>query len=911
MLIRRLAPSLLAFSVLVTTLTAQSIWWDEGISMHLAASPWLEVLRNRATNIHPPLYFLVLGIWTRLVGGTPFAARYLSALAMTLLPAAVLRFMARRFGNRAGRTGALLVALAPPFVVYGQEVRAYALLPLLGLGLLGYVWPARETPSQSVPGRQSWWDLAGLVALQTALLGLHYAGTIAVGLANLAFAARCLVRYRQTRDAGICRPWFVASIVTLLLAVPWVAFVASVGLEGMSRQAGLGNALASPVPAGYVAALLASFHVTGLPEALGDPALMRVSALVGVVLLVTAGLSLTHQRSRRPALGLLAAWMAPLLAAPVIWYLSPQAHPRYFFPFVLGGWLTVAYLITTGSVWVLIRGALLATASVASMLGLALYLFNPGYARSDVRAAARYIASAAVEGDVALIPHTDWSLTQYDLGPAGWVMIADPADDAAVAHALRAEISADSTVFLLDYKRDVADPRNQVRAMLTWSGMLVGRAQFHGVFLEVYEMAAAPEVPACAPHAPVCVAGSDFCLTGSVVQTSPVSGAAAPMHLCWDGSGPTPSRYALAARWMTPEGAQLSSEHNVLLSSRLEPMDAWPGGEFDTYHLVPVPVGALSRPYEVDLGLYDVRDPSRSVIVSGDDGVPRPTVTLGPVTPVMEPWREISLYGDLDRPSTPVVLVGEDLQIEGVAIDRGEVQAGEPFFVTVCWRVLAPLDLVPEPVLKLRGTEEVLAETRSVVDFASLAIGRPTCETTPVTVPADAEGGPAAVALDVWGTEVVLGDVTIKDEEHLFSPPSMSYELDARAGDVATLVGFDVAPGAEIGVGDPLTLTLVWRAEAGASESNLKVFTHLMTVDESALVAQHDAEPAEWTRPTSGWLTGEYIVDRHPMTWARTDLTGPAFLRVGFYDGETGAGIPWQDGEGGLVLPVQLSLREK
>jgi len=132
------------FALLVLTLDAQSLWWDESISLHLTTLSWPEIVANRAANIHPPLYFFALKLWAALAGRTPFAARYLSALAATLLPAAAYAFTRRRVSERAGRASALLVALAPPFFIYGQEARGYAFLPLLMLALLAQVWPAKR-----------------------------------------------------------------------------------------------------------------------------------------------------------------------------------------------------------------------------------------------------------------------------------------------------------------------------------------------------------------------------------------------------------------------------------------------------------------------------------------------------------------------------------------------------------------------------------------------------------------------------------------------------------------------------------------------------------------------------------------------------------------------------------------------
>ena len=155
--LRALACCLLSFALLVLTLDAQSIWWDEGISLHLAGLSWREIVSNRAANIHPPLYFFILKVWTSLVGRTPFSGRYLSALAVSLLPVAVYSFLVRRATAKTGRVAAFLVAIAPPFVVYGQETRAYALLPVGLIALWSLVWPAAGFSCSGDAGAPAAW----------------------------------------------------------------------------------------------------------------------------------------------------------------------------------------------------------------------------------------------------------------------------------------------------------------------------------------------------------------------------------------------------------------------------------------------------------------------------------------------------------------------------------------------------------------------------------------------------------------------------------------------------------------------------------------------------------------------------------------------------------------------------------
>ena len=132
---------LVAFALRLYRLDAQSLWWDEGISLHLATSSLGEIVRDRLNNIHPPLYFFILKGWLALVGVSAFTGRYLSALA-SLAQVALVFAAARAWGRKSiGRSAwpwiaAGLMLISALSVIYGQEIRVYALLPVVYLALL-------------------------------------------------------------------------------------------------------------------------------------------------------------------------------------------------------------------------------------------------------------------------------------------------------------------------------------------------------------------------------------------------------------------------------------------------------------------------------------------------------------------------------------------------------------------------------------------------------------------------------------------------------------------------------------------------------------------------------------------------------------------------------------------------------
>ena len=84
-----------------------------------------------------------------------------------------------------------------------------------------------------------------------------------------------------------------------------------------------------------------------------------------------------------------------------------------------------------------------------------------------------------------------------------------------------------------------------------------------------------------------------------------------------------------------------------------------------------------------------------------------------------------------------------------------------------------------------------------------------------------------------------------------------------------------------------------------------RVFVHL--VDENGrIVDQSDAEPVDWTRPTTGWAPGEFVVDQHQLLLPAGEDGGILALRVGLYDASSGQRLLF-DGADFIVLPLDES----
>src|SRR3954453_2150104 len=54
-----------------TRALGQALWMDEGLSIGIASQPLLDIPHVLRVDGSPPLYYMLLGIWTRLRGGRP------------------------------------------------------------------------------------------------------------------------------------------------------------------------------------------------------------------------------------------------------------------------------------------------------------------------------------------------------------------------------------------------------------------------------------------------------------------------------------------------------------------------------------------------------------------------------------------------------------------------------------------------------------------------------------------------------------------------------------------------------------------------------------------------------------------------------------------------------------------------
>lgn len=202
-MVRQISWMLLGLIILVAVglrlhgLSSRSLWLDEALSWKLQSFPLGLMLERTGepTTTHPPLYFLMLHFWTRMLGDSETAMRSLSVIfgvatipaMFALIKSLDLVFHARECRNNEKSTTAALLACAflaasNLHIHHAQQVRGYTLAGFLTV--LASVFLVRALSTRE----RTWIDWCAYVMSAVALCYAHHLGLFSVG-AQLLFVA--------------------------------------------------------------------------------------------------------------------------------------------------------------------------------------------------------------------------------------------------------------------------------------------------------------------------------------------------------------------------------------------------------------------------------------------------------------------------------------------------------------------------------------------------------------------------------------------------------------------------------------------------------------------------------------------------------------------------------------------------
>jgi len=442
-----------AFALRLFRLGAQSLWYDETVSVFLAGEPFADLIAHTAGDIHPPAYYLLLKGWLLLSGyrtghaaavghGLEFAASSFSLFFGLLLVALIYALGRRLLGAPVALIAAALTAISPFNVWYSQEARMYTLAATLGLvcllGVVRFVQASSGARLQ-VSGaslsvgrrgsafRQARWAahralVLYVIGAAAGLYVLYYFAFLLVALNLWVLGYAALECWESARAARAGRPgparrlplrrvgaWFVAQAAVLIIYAPW--------LPTAWRQA-----TDPPVPpwrsfTPLWRMITETWNALSFGQSV-DPGRVWPMLVLTAVLFVLGmlwprwrpgGAADSQPSASRFSLACLPAAHAllPMALVMLISLVTPLYHVRYAFtyspPFALVLAAGGVALFRTGRWGRLLASVAMAAIVVASGLAVQQMWTDAAYASDDHRWAVRFLSEQWRPGDAILV----------------------------------------------------------------------------------------------------------------------------------------------------------------------------------------------------------------------------------------------------------------------------------------------------------------------------------------------------------------------------------------------------------------------------------------------------------------------------------------------------------------------------
>ncbi len=907
----------LALALRLFHLDLQSLWMDEGSTIHLATAR-LERLGERLPRsiAHPPLYYYLLHLWILLVGKSEFAVRYLSLIFGTLMVPLVYRFGSRLMGRRTALIAASIVALAPVQVYYSQETRMYTLAAFLALlGFYLFIRLLEEGAS-----RRIW---AAYVFVTALSLYVHYYSFLLLAAENLLFLLTLIDRKEKR---SFLASWLNSQLFLALLFLPWakapLGRMASGYLELRSQVFG-----ASPTPP------LEFLHQVMVGLTLG-PTLSTEGLYRWLILALFILLFLLGALHRRPhRCPILTYFLVPTFLAYLVDLYSPHFAPRYL-------------LLVAPAYYLILAQALEVPASrfrIPSLLGVSLLLIlfayglfnnysNPAYARDDYRSLYAYVMENSHPGE-AIILDAPWQggtfhyyyrgqLTRYGLPreyPPGEKTMGD----------LQALAKEHTGVWLVLYGNASVDPEGLIEGWLEGNGYLTSDDWFRGVRLSHYLLPLPSDPTEDIPNPQAITFGDSLALLGYQLEPEEVtSGQSLHLTLYWKAMEKMAKDYHLSFYLLDERGESWAQRDFAPLEGA-HPTSGWAEGEVvrDLYRL-PIPPGVPPRIYDLILTVYSGED--LLPLHSGGSPTPENSVRLATV--------EIAAL--FEPPSLPAPPIEKALRADfvhcvallGYGIEGERLRGGEEVHLYLLWQAKEGCQEATLLIQLIDSQDKVWKEDRvpgltTHYPLPSWREGEIVQGRYSLLLPANIPAGEGRIRIRLqtaegalshfggwlpWGREwLEVARVQVEEREHIFSTPTVEIPLKIRVGSVAFLLGYDLeglpSPDQPLTLvpGERLKLTLYWQA-AELTESSYTVFVHFID-GRNQIWGQRDALPQGGARPTTSWVEGETIIDYYEVAVSEDAPPGEYRIEVGMYNAADGKRLP-AIGEGGESLGDRILL---
>jgi 4-amino-4-deoxy-L-arabinose transferase-like glycosyltransferase len=280
----------------------------------------------------------------------------------------------------------------------------------------------------------------------------------------------------------------------------------------------------------------------------------------------------------------------------------------------------------------------------------------------------------------------------------------------------------------------------------------------------------------------------------------------------------------------------------------------------------------LPLPPDLPPGSYTLR--AGFANASGDVGqfvLPPAGSTLTVAGPPVGPTQPAHILDSLTLP---------DLRLRGYNLAPMDATPGERVWLTLYWQAVGSIQQDYEVTIRLLDPTGQPVEVWSgqpvygTYPTSHWPAGAHVRDPRPLSLPTDLAPGPYRLTLN-WAAAgqagINLSLINIVERKVIFDAPPMQFQANTVFGDVATLLGYDLA-GELSPEGAHVMVTLYWQAQRNTFQP-YQVKLRLVDGSNGSLLAEQTAEPAQGTAPSTEWQAGEIVTDRHELVISSSQPT--------------------------------------
>ncbi len=350
--------------------------------------------------------------------------------------------------------------------------------------------------------------------------------------------------------------------------------------------------------------------------------------------------------------------------------------------------------------------------------------------------------------------------------------------------------------------------------------------------------------------------------------------------------------------WVSDANGVIWSQKETFRSHIFEeppPTHLWEPGQkiWDSREVTLLP-GTPPGQYDIVVTLYDKETTQPATFTAESGEIVGPYPIIGQIT-VVEP--------DFPVHFQPQAWIEQEVADTGLTLlgylsDRTAIATGDLFPLTLFWEKTNHESRPTELILQLKDMADQVAQEWTLpavrADYPATLwqIGDKLRGQHNLRLNAALANGEYKFYLN----DIPLMDLTINTPERLFQKPPYDTDVGVSFANQISLVGYTLSSTDE--------LELIWQANSG-NLNNYHVFVHVLN-EAGEIVMQSDGVPVMWTRPSTGWIIDEYIVDSHILALPDEETAVSLTLHVGLYQPDSGERLQTESGQTFVTFPFLM-----